>query len=239
MKPFIHLHVHTQFSLLDGQASIDALIEKASNDGMKAFAITDHGNMFGVKEFFNKVKKKNSKHAGIIKDCEKELQQLLGKTSTTAEEDDRIQKLSKKIREEKDSLFKPIIGCECYCARNGRFSKAIKEDQSGWHLILLAKSLQGYKNLIKMVSLSWTEGFYSRPRIDKELLEKYHEGLIACSACLAGEAPRHIQNGDIRKAEETVLWFKRFSATIIIWNFNVTKRMTRMPHRILTRARLK
>ena len=153
MKPFIHLHVHTQFSLLDGQASIDALIEKAQNDGMKAIAVTDHGNMFGIQEFYNKVKKKNSKHIGVIKDCETELQQLLGKTYTTENDDSRIIKLSNKIHEEKEQLFKPIIGCECYCARNGRHNKTTKDDLSGWHLILLAKTLKGYKNLIKMVSL--------------------------------------------------------------------------------------
>ena len=209
MRPFIHLHVHTQFSLLDGQASIDALIEKASNDGMNAMAVTDHGNMFGIKEFINKVKKRNSKYAGVIKDCETELHQLLDKTNSSYEDDDRIKKLSKKIHEEKERLFKPIIGCECYCARNGRHLKAEKENLSGWHLILLAKSLQGYKNLIKMVSISWTEGFYGRPRIDRELLEKYHEGIIACSACLAGEVPRYIQRGDLQKAEDTVLWYKR------------------------------
>ena len=209
MESFIHLHVHTQFSLLDGQSAIDALIEKAQNDGMKALAVTDHGNMFGIKELVNKVKKKNSKHLGIIKDCETERQQLLGKANTTVEDDDRIRKLSKKIHEEKESLFKPIIGCECYCARNGRHNKSTKEDLSGWHLILLAKSLKGYKNLIKMVSHSWTEGFYGRPRIDKELLELYHEDIIVCSACLAGEVSRFIQNGDFRKAEESVLWFKK------------------------------
>ena len=209
MEPFIHIHVHSQFSLLDGQSSIDALIEKAQNDGMKALAVTDHGNMFGIKEFVNKVKKKNSKHLGIIKDCETEQHQLLGKANPTAEDDDRIRKLSKKIHEEKERLFKPIIGCECYCARNGRHNKTTKEDLSGWHLILLAKSLKGYKNLIKMVSHSWTEGFYGRPRIDKELLEKYHEGIIASSACLSGEIPRLIQNGDMRKAEDAVVWFKK------------------------------
>ena len=208
MEPFIHLHGHTQFSLLDGQASIDALIEKAHKDGMRAIAVTDHGNMFGIKEFFNKVKKKNSKHSSIVKDCEKELQQLLGRDNTTEEDDERIKKLSKKIHDEKEFLFKPIMGCECYCARNGRHIKEGKENLGGWHLILLAKNLTGYKNLIKMVSHSWTEGFYNRPRIDKELLEKYHEGIIACSACLAGEVSRFIQNGDLKKAEESVLWFK-------------------------------
>ncbi len=208
MEPFIHLHVHTQYSLLDGQASIDALIEKAQQDKMSAIAITDHGNMFGVKEFYNKIKKKNSKYLGTIKDCEKELQQLLGKENTTTAEDERIRRLSKKIQDEKSFLFKPIIGCECYCARNGRFTQEGKENLGGWHLILLAKTLKGYKNLIKMVSLSWTEGFYGKPRIDKDLLEKYHEDLIVCSACLAGEIPRHVQHGSLEEAEASLLWFK-------------------------------
>ncbi|MDR3129296.1 MAG: DNA polymerase III subunit alpha [Tannerellaceae bacterium] len=172
MEPFVHLHVHTQYSLLDGQASIDALVDKAIREGMKALAVTDHGNMFGIKEFVNKVHKRNTKLA------------------------------------EGKEPFKAIIGCECYCARNGRLKRDGKEDLSGWHLIVLAKNLQGYRNLIKMVSLSWTEGFYGRPRIDKELLEKHHEGLIICSACLGGELPRLIANGRIDKAEESLLWFK-------------------------------
>jgi DNA polymerase-3 subunit alpha len=208
MKSFIHLHVHTQYSLLDGQASIDALIGKAQNDGMHAMAVTDHGNMFGIKEFYNKVQKKNSKYFAVIKDCEKELNGLNDKTNPSEEELERMKKLSDKIEESKSNLFKPIFGCECYCARNGRFSKDGREDLSGWHLIVLAKSLKGYKNLIKLVSLGYTEGFYGRPRIDKELLEKYHEDLIVCSACLGGEIPQYILNGQLKKAEESVLWFK-------------------------------
>ncbi|MDR3137688.1 MAG: DNA polymerase III subunit alpha [Tannerellaceae bacterium] len=172
MEPFVHLHVHTQYSLLDGQAAIDGLIDKAIREGMKAIAVTDHGNMFGIKEFANKVQKRNAKLA------------------------------------EGQEPFKAIIGCECYCARHGRLKRDGKEDLSGWHLIVLAKNLQGYKNLIKMVSLSWTEGFYGRPRIDKELLEKHHEGLIICSACLGGELPRLILSGQVNKAEESLLWFK-------------------------------
>ncbi|MCC8143526.1 MAG: DNA polymerase III subunit alpha [Tannerellaceae bacterium] len=208
MEPFIHLHVHTQYSLLDGQASIDALIEKAQKDNMKGIAVTDHGNMFGIKEFYNKVKKKNSKYQSTIKDCKKELKLLEEKTNPTEEEQERMKKLSAKISECKAALFKPILGCECYCARNGRHTKTEKEDRSGWHLILLAKNLQGYKNLIKMVSLSWTEGFYGWPRIDKELLEKYHEGLIVCSACLGGEIPQFIMKGQPEKAGESIEWFK-------------------------------
>ena len=209
MVPFIHLHVHTQYSLLDGQASIDALIDKAQKDGMPAIAVTDHGVMFGIKEFFNKVSKKNGKPLGAIKDYEKELKELKSKTEPTAEEKARIEEIPVKINEETKKIFKPIFGCECYCARNGRHSKmASQNDRSGWHLIVLAKNLNGYKNLIKMVSLSWTEGFYGRPRIDKELLEKYHEDLIICSACIGGEIPQHILNGRLDKAEESLLWFK-------------------------------
>lgn len=208
MEPFVHLHVHTQYSLLDGQASVDALVEKAQKDGMPAIAVTDHGSMFGIKEFYNKVSKKNSKYMGVIKDCQGELDTLNDKSNPTEEDLARIQKLSEKISEEKKHLLKPIIGCECYCARNGREKKDGKEDLSGWHLIVLAKNLNGYKNLIKMVSIGWTEGFYGRPRIDKELLEKYHEDLIVSSACLAGELPQHIIKGRIDKAEESLLWFK-------------------------------
>lgn len=209
MEPFIHLHVHTQYSLLDGQASIDALIDKAQKDGMNAIAVTDHGNMFGIKEFFNKVSKKNSKPLGAIKDYEKALKSLKSKTELTAEEQATLAGLPAKIEVEKKKIFKPIIGCECYCARFGRHSKlSTQNDRSGWHLIVLAKNENGYKNLIKMVSLSWTEGFYGRPRIDKELLEKYHEDLIICSACLGGEIPQHIMNGQIDKAEASILWFK-------------------------------
>ncbi|MDR2917778.1 MAG: DNA polymerase III subunit alpha [Tannerella sp.] len=208
MVPFVHLHVHTQYSLLDGQASIDALIEKSHADGMRAIAVTDHGNMFGIKEFFNKVKKKNSKYNGTIKDCETELKSLSDKEHPTPEESERIRKLSEKIKECKSQIFKPILGCECYCARNGRENKSEKGDMGGWHLIVLAKTLKGYKNLIKMVSYSWTEGFYRNPRIDKSLLEKYHEDLIICSACLGGEIPQYIMRGQLDKAEESVLWFK-------------------------------
>jgi DNA polymerase-3 subunit alpha len=209
MKPFVHLHVHTQYSLLDGQASIDELIEKAYHDGMRAMAVTDHGNMFGIKEFFNKVQKKNSKYLSVIKDCEKELDDLNDKPNPSENELERMKKLSDKIKENKSNLFKPILGCECYCARNGRLRKNGREDLNGWHLILLAKSPEGYRNLIKLVSLGYTEGFYGHPRIDKEILERYHKDLIVCSACLGGEVPQHILNGQLRKAEESMLWFKK------------------------------
>ena len=207
MKPFIHLHVHTQYSLLDGQAPIDSLIDKAYNDGMRAIAVTDHGNMFGIKEFFNKVNKKNGKVQGAIKDLQKELK-TLETAEPSAENSLRKEELSKQLKEAKGNLFKPIIGCECYCARNHRHKRETKEDRSGWHLIVLAKNMQGYKNLIKIVSLSWTDGFYGRPRIDKELLEQHHEGLIVCSACLGGEIPQKIMKGSIQEAEEAILWFK-------------------------------
>lgn len=208
MQPFVHLHVHTQYSLLDGQASVDALIDKAIGDGMRSIAVTDHGNMFAIKEFYNKVNKKNSKYKGTIADCKKELNALNDKKNPSEEELERMQKLSEKILECKASLFKPIVGCECYCARTNLYEKNGREHMSGYHLIVLAKNLQGYKNLIKMISISWTEGFYGRPRIDKALLEKYHEGLIVCSACLGGEIPQHIMKGQMDKADEAIRWFK-------------------------------
>jgi len=210
MESFIHLHVHTQYSLLDGQASIDALIDKAQKDGMRAIAVTDHGAMFGIKEFFNKVCKINSKHYDIIKEYEKELEGIQAKVAPSTEEQSHTAELQSLIEKEKNKIFKPIFGCECYCARHGRLSKlSTQDDRSGWHLIVLAKNQTGYKNLIKIVSLSWTEGFYGRPRIDKELLEKYHEGLIVCSACIGGEIPQLILKGQLNKAEESVLWFKK------------------------------
>ncbi len=208
MEPFIHLHVHTQYSLLDGQASIDSLIDKAYKDGMRAIAVTDHGNMFGIKEFFNKVNKKNGKVKDAVKDIQKQLKELEANPELSDEEKAKVEELKKQLAETEKAFFKPIFGCECYCARNHRLKKETKEDRSGWHLIVLAKNKQGYKNLIKIVSLSWTEGFYGRPRIDKELLEKYHEGLIVCSACIGGEIPQKIMAGNIKAAEEAVVWFK-------------------------------
>lgn len=204
MNDFIHLHVHSQYSLLDGQASIKNIVDKAVNDGMKAIALTDHGSMFGIKEFYNYVKKKNSKYDGTIKDLKSEQKKLVQEGAPQ----EQIDELNRKIKEEESHKFKPIIGCECYVARRNRKLKEGKPDMSGWHLIVLAKNLQGYKNLIKMVSHSWTEGYYMRPRIDKELLEKYHEGLIICSACLGGEIPKKIMAGDIEEAEKAVQWFK-------------------------------
>jgi len=164
MIPFTHLHVHSQFSILDGAASVKGLIAKAKGDGMTALALTDHGNMFGAKEFYDVCRKEG---------------------------------------------IKPILGCETYVAETSRHSKKdAKVDRSGNHLILLAKNLVGYRNLLKLVSAAYTEGFYYKPRIDKELLEQYHEGLIVSSACLGGEIPQHIMAGHIQDADETIQWFK-------------------------------
>ena len=167
---FTHLHVHTQYSLLDGKATIPELVDKAISTGMKGIAITDHGNMFGIKEFWNYVDKVNSK------------------------------------REEGDK-FKPIIGCEMYVARNKMTEKKDKSD-NGYHLIVLAKNLKGYHNLVKLVSRAWTEGYYYKPRTDREDLEAHKEGLIVCSACLGGEVPQFIMHDELEKAEERVLWYK-------------------------------
>lgn len=204
MGNFVHLHVHSQYSLLDGQASIQNIVDKAISDGMKGIALTDHGAMFGIKEFYNYVKKKNAPYDSELKSIKNELKTL----KENSAEQDKIDELNKKAAEIESKKFKPIIGCECYVARRHRTLKEGKPDMSGWHLVVLAKNLKGYKNLIKMVSHSWTEGYYMRPRIDKELLEKYHEGIIVSSACLGGEIPKKITAGDLEAAEESIKWFK-------------------------------
>ena len=164
MIPFTHLHVHSQYSILDGAASVRGLIAKAKGDGMTALALTDHGNMFGAKEFYDVCRKEG---------------------------------------------IKPIIGCETYVAEQSRHNKKdAKVDRSGYHLILLAKNVVGYRNLLKLVSAAYTEGFYYKPRIDKELLEQHREGLIVSSACLGGEVPQHIMAGHLNDADETIQWFK-------------------------------
>ena len=202
MQPFIHLHVHTQYSVLDGQASVSALVDKAIADGMPGIAITDHGNMFATKEFHNYVNKKNGKIKGAIKDAEKELAKAKEESNADliAEKEAEVAKLKKQI-------FKPIFGCEMYVAQKSRFEHVDKRD-TGRHLVVLAKNKKGYHNLIKIVSRAWTEGFYSHPRTDKSELEKHHEGLIVCSACLGGEIPRLIQAGEIEEAERQVQWWK-------------------------------
>ncbi|MEG1617289.1 MAG: DNA polymerase III subunit alpha [Bacteroidales bacterium] len=206
MQPFVHLHVHTQFSILDGQAAIPALVDKAIKNGMKAIAVTDHGNMFGIKEFFNYTNKKNGAVNGEIKSLKKKIKEL---EAAPDDHSDEIGLLKQEIKEKESTLFKPIFGCEVYVAKRGRLSKSGKEDQSGHHLILLAKNNTGYHNLIKLVSKGWVEGYYYRPRIDKEILEQYSEGLIVCSACLGGEIPKLIQRGDLQGAEQAILWFKQ------------------------------
>lgn len=204
MSDFIHLHVHSQYSLLDGQASIKRIVDKAIDDGMKGIALTDHGSMFGIKEFYNYINKKN---APILSNL-KQLRQQLNSQEQGKYNEDETKALILSIEEEENKIFKPILGCECYVARNGRHVKEGRVNLSGWHLVVLAKNKTGYKNLIKIVSKSWVEGFYGRPRIDKELLQKYHDGLIISSACLGGEIPKMIQNNELEKAKESILWFK-------------------------------
>lgn len=202
MLPFIHLHVHTQFSVLDGQASVPALVDKAIEDGMPGLAITDHGNMFGIKEFYNYAKKKNGKVKDQISEAEKALKEAEEKGDTAAIEENR-----QKIESLKKKIFKPIFGCEMYVALKSLHEHVDKKD-TGRHLIVLAKNETGYHNLIKIVSQAWTEGFYSHPRTDKAALAAHSEGLIVCSACLGGEIPRLIQAGEIEEAEKQVQWFK-------------------------------
>ena len=159
MSGFIHLHVHTEYSLLDGAARINDLLDAAKNFGMTSLAITDHGTMYGVIDFYKSAVKRG---------------------------------------------IKPIIGCEVYVAPKSRFERDKTDDTKYFHLILLAENNTGYKNLVKLASLAGTEGFYYRPRVDKEILREYHEGLIALSACVAGEIPRAILNKDFAHAKELI-----------------------------------
>ena len=208
MQDFVHLHVHTQYSILDGQASIPRLVDKAIANGMRGIAVTDHGDMFGIKEFFNYVNKKNGGTNGEIKDLKKK---IAGLESGKVESDNPAEEIAackEQLEAAKKKLFKPIFGCEMYVARRKLTDKDGKQDQSGYHLVVLAKNAVGYHNLIKLVSKAWTKGFYMRPRTDRDELEKYHEGLIVCSACIAGEVPRHILNGEYDKAEEAIQWYK-------------------------------
>ena len=175
MQDFIHLHVHTYYSILDGQSSISKRVDKAVGNGMKGMAVTDHGDMFGIKEFF-----------------------------------DYCNKINGGRKKEGLEPFKPIFGCEMYVARHRKEDKNKDNgDRSGYHLIVLAKNYNGYKNLIKLVSNAWVDGFYGRPRTDRFELEKYHEDLIVCSACIAGEVPKKILKGDIEGAREAIEWHKR------------------------------
>ncbi len=162
MSAFVHLHLHTQYSILDGATPIEGLMDRAVSLGMPAVAITDHGNMYGVKHFYDAALAKN---------------------------------------------IKPILGCEVYLAPKGRKDKSDIEDRSRFHLILLAKNINGYHNLIKMVSMAYLEGFYYKPRIDWELLNLYHEDLIACTSCLAGELPRAARISEAA-AEDVLLKYK-------------------------------
>ena len=161
---FCHLHVHSQYSILDGAASIPELLKKAIDDGMGAVAITDHGNMFGVKEFHNEANKRG---------------------------------------------IKPILGCEAYIARRERHLKKDKNLDASDHVVLLAKNIKGYSNLTTLISLGWTEGFYYKPRIDRELLEKYSEGIICLSACLGGEIPQAIMHRSLEEAEKIAIEYQR------------------------------
>lgn len=222
MQDFVHLHVHTQYSILDGQASVPKLVDKAIRDGMRGMAITDHGNMMGIKEFFNYTSKVCGKAKGIVKDAEAKLQSLRDGSYTPKPDKEGKNPDEGKMTEEliaeteatirkhgPAARFKPIFGCEMYVSRRGDMRlKKERVDQSGWHLIVLAKNEHGYHNLIKLVSNSWIDGFYMRPRTDHRQLEKYHEDLIVCSACLGGEIPQKILNGQIEEAEKAVQWFK-------------------------------
>lgn len=160
---FTHLHVHTEYSLLDGMSRISQLVSRAKEFGMESLAITDHGVMYGVIEFYQAAKK-----AGI----------------------------------------NPIIGCEVYIAQDSRFNRDAKGRDTS-HLILLAKNQTGYQNLIQLTTKAHLESFYYKPRIDKELLEQYHQGLVALTSCIGGEVPQLILNGRLQEAKQAALWYKQ------------------------------
>ena len=160
---FTHLHLHTQFSLLDGACRLGELVSRAKELGMTSLAVTDHGNMYGAVDFYRECKKQG---------------------------------------------IKPIIGCEVYVAPRSRYDKDKTLDSKYNHLVLLVKNETGYKNLIKMVSLSYTEGFYFKPRIDRDLLEKYSDGLVCLSACLAGEIPQLLLQRDYEGTKSAALWYE-------------------------------
>ena len=223
MPQFTHLHVHSHYSMLDGMSKVPDLVKKAKRCGMYAMALTDHGNMFGIKDFLDTVAKENGKVKDRIKELEakiKELEAVEGDT-VMPEGTPSISQLREELEQTKGQMFKPIVGTEAYCARRTLYDKDknLKEinpengkerilDSSGYHLILLAKNLQGYHSLCKLASIAYTDGFYNRPRIDHNVLKQYHEGLIVCSACLGGEIPQLIMAGKLKEAEEAVLWFK-------------------------------
>ena len=252
MQDFVHLHVHTQYSILDGQASVSRLVDKAMKDGMRGMAITDHGNMMAIKEFFNYTTKKNSGTNADIKMWKKRIALLENGEDAALKEwvdgQKKKQKEADELRRRAEAndepipaeanfvpeaqpefppiadqlatarvelvaarkrLFKPIFGCEMYVAPRRLDQMEKEKDGRRYHLIVLAKNETGYHNLVKLVSKSWTDGFYVRPRTDRFELEAHSEGLIVCSACIAGEVPRKILSGDLEGAEEAVQWYKR------------------------------
>ena len=202
MGSFVHLHVHSSYSVLDGMSSISGLVDKAVKSGMHALALTDHGNMFGIKEFYNVCKKKN----GPLKDKITVLERKLKDPEKGEEEKEAMRK---EIELTKLKMIKPIFGSEVYVAQRSRYDKEDKGDRSGYHLVLLAKNETGYRNLCRLVSYGWVQGFYYRPRIDHDLLAQFSEGLIATSACLGGEIHKNIEAGDLAAAERAILWYKK------------------------------
>lgn len=218
MAEFVHLHVHSHYSMLDGMSKVPDLVDKCLKNGMHAMALTDHGCMFGIKDLCDYVGKVNGAPKKKVKECQEEIE----KTTDEAKKAELTEKLEKLKAEAASYVpFKPIIGTEAYCARrtmadkdknykeiDPETGKEFIPDRNGWHLILLAKNKTGYLNLCKLASQAYVDGFYGKPRIDKIILEKYHEGLIVCSACLGGEIPQKIIAGDIQGAEDAIMWFK-------------------------------
>ncbi len=188
MCDFVHLHLHSEYSLLDGACRIKKIVAKAKELGQKAIAVTDHGNMYAAIEFYNECKSQG---------------------------------------------VKPIIGCEVYLAKRSRFDKTHSLDSNSYHLVLLCKNLQGYQNLIKLVSLGYTEGFYNKPRIDFEILQKYSQGLICLSGCLAGQIPKLLGNNEYIEAKNVALMYKKLfndDFYIEVQNHNLPQQIAILPY---------
>ncbi len=214
MRPFTHLHVHSHYSVLDGMSKVPEIVDKCMANGMFSVALTDHGVMYGIKEFHDYAAKVNGKTRAAIRE-----QEALAADASLPEAEREAARV--KAEGLRGRIFKPIFGVEAYCARRGLADKdkSLKArdpetgresqlDRGGWHLVLLAKNKTGYRNLCKMVSVSWIDGFYGKPRVDKALLEKFHEGVICTSACLGGEIPQLIMSRRLDEAEASVRWFK-------------------------------
>lgn len=228
MQDFVHLHVHTQYSILDGQASIPRLVDKAMANGMRGIAVTDHGDMFGIKEFFNYVNKKNGGTNGEIKDLKKKIAALESGKEESENPEAEIAACKEQLEAAKKKLFKPIFGCEMYVARRRLEDKEGKPDQSGYHLVVLAKNLKGYHNLIKLVSKAWTRILHAsayRPCGIGEVSRR-----TDCMLGLFGrKCPDVLRPDSLKRLKKPSVGTRIFSEMTTTWSCSATKRRWHVP----------